>query len=330
MGLPGGFEDDSGGRVELQNSTNPGPQSRSYDVLRAQGVDGATGRTIYGTGQDGIADMTMTTRVYDGNQGRWNSLTAEKRLGDFRASTTLTTGLSKSGDFGVVAFQFSFSSSLQITADSLNLRLVSANGSGQRYEWAFVTLGGLDDAPFTFGQLAGYGATQYNDLGSASFLDQLGQPSGGPATNNQLPHGKSLSQFLKGTPGGVASGGVVSPGWFAMDDFNAVVLDGEESLNVNPGAGDTSLPSNQSIIGSDLGLAGGQGLDSFTVWMGYYDVGFDTDGDGFTTTRGIQQGVISELSFGSSSDFIVVPEPSIAWILLGGGLFAISRRSRKL
>ena len=73
MGLPGGFEDDSGGRVELQNSTNPGPQSRSYDVLRAQGVDGATGRTIYGTGQDGIADVDAGEAGVRGALDGWRS-----------------------------------------------------------------------------------------------------------------------------------------------------------------------------------------------------------------------------------------------------------------
>ena len=329
MGQPGGFDDDSGGRVELQSDANPGPQVRSYDVLRAQEVDGATGRTVFGQGQDGIADMTITTRVFNGNQGRWGTLAAEKRLGDYRSSVSLNSGISKSGDFGVVAYQFSFSSALQITADSFNMRLVSANGVGQIYEWAFITLGGVSDAPFTFGQLAGYGATQYSDLGSASFLTPSGQPSGGPATNSQLPNGKSLSQHLTGAVGGTPSGGEVAPGWFALDDFNAVVLDGEESLNVNPGSGASSLPANQTILGSDLGLAGGAAMTTFTVWMGYYDVGFDTDGDGFTTTRGLQQGAISELTLGSSSSFIGVPEPSVVWAVLGGVLLLLGRRNRE-
>ena len=329
MGQPGGFDDDSAGRVELHSNANPGPQARSYDVLRAQEVDGATGRTVFGQGQDGIADMTITTRVFNGNQGRWGSLAAEKRLGDYRSSVSIASGGSKSGDFGVVAYEFSFSSALQITADSFNMRLVSANGSGQLYEWAFITLGAVSDAPFTFGQLSGYGATQYSSLGSASFLTPSGQPSGGSATNNQLPHGKSLSQFLTGAAGGSPSGGEVAPGWFALDDFNAVVLDGEELLNVNPGTGTSSLVPNQTIEGSDLGLAGGAGISSFTVWMGYYDVGFDTDGDGFTATRGLQQGAISELTLGNSSDFIAVPEPSLVWMVFGGAVLAFGRRTRK-
>lgn len=128
MGQPGGFDDDSAGRVELHSNANPGPQARSYDVLRAQGVDGATGRTIFGQGQDGTADMTITTRVFNGNQGRWGSLAAEKRLGDYRSSVSIASGERKSGDFGVVAYEFSFSSALQITADSF------MNGRSSRWE----------------------------------------------------------------------------------------------------------------------------------------------------------------------------------------------------
>ena len=327
-GQPGGFEDDGSGKVVLQTTGNPGPQTRHYDVLRPNGTDASTGRTLYASGQDGVADLSIRTSIWDGSQGRWGSLQAEKVLGDYRSAVSPNAGTSRSGDFGVVVYEFSLASTLQITADTLNLRLVSANGSGQLYEWAFVTSGGVGDAPFTFGQLDAYGAANYSDLSSASYLNSLGQVSGGAATNQLLPHGKSLSQFLTGAPGQTVSGGNVAPGWYALDDFNSLVLDGPESLNVNPGSGSSTLPSNQTIRAGELGMAGGENLTHFTVWMGFYDVGFDTNGDGFTTSRARQSGVISELSFGSSNAFAGVPEPTSAGLVGVSLVMVCCRRKR--
>ena len=46
----------------------------------------------------------------------------------------------------------------------------------------------------------------------------------------------------------------MQPGWYSIDDFNAVVLDAPEDFLNNPLPGDGSIDDNQTITGDSLGL----------------------------------------------------------------------------
>ncbi len=77
----------------------------------------------------------------------------------------------------------------------------------------------------------------------------------------------------------------------------------------------------------ELGLDPDAPVTDFTVWLGYMDVGFDSNGDGFSSTSATQRAMISFINIGAT-DFTPVPEPSVT--LLGGllGLGLIARRRR--
>ena len=163
----------------------------------------------------------------------------------------------------------------------------------------------------------------YNETGSGTYYDALGVPSGSSGTGRQLGRGRSISQYLSASPGSGVSGGLVQPGWFALDDFNARIFDGPEELAANPLASDGSLEDNVTISGTRLGLPAEEHIQRFTVWMGYHDVAFDSDGDGFTATGGNPFVSVSQLSLGCTPVLAVIPEPGvggIAVLLAGAGL----------
>ena len=216
----------------------------------------------------------------------------------------------------MIVYEVTLNPAMSVNAESLSLRLLNPNGYSQLYEWAFVTVGTMDDAPFSATQLSNYNAQQYSTLGAGGIT----------GSGAVLPHGKSLSQFLSGQPGANSSGGLVQPGWWAIDDFNAIVLDGPEGTNVNPGSGQGGLDPDQTILGTDLGLAASEPISGFTVWFGFYDVGFDTSGDGFTTTRGRSGASFSDLTLGRS--FESIPEPSASLSCLAGLACLSLRRKR--
>ena len=311
-GLPGGFADDSLAPQILRDQANSGSLLRSYDVVQSGAANAVTGQPTYALGQDGETDLTIRTHLLDGSAGRWAKIAAEQRQGALRMNSLVDLGTSRPGDFGVVAFEVTFSSALGVTADQLAIRLASANGSSQLYEWSMVTMGGLNDAPFTLGQIGLYNQDIYN--GAAPQAAGNGDP---------LPTGRSISQFLAGEPASTdASGGVVTNGWWAIDDFNTQVPNGDESFGVN--GGDGRIDDNQTITGGQLGFAG-QPVTSFTVWFGLHDVAFDTNGDGFSLTEASPAASFTGLSFGTN--LVSIPEPS-SYLIFSLALGALVRRKR--
>jgi hypothetical protein len=330
-GNTGGFENEGTGRFLYNNAgtSTSGPNTRSYDFLQQTGAT-QNGKAIYGSGQDGATDLTVTSQIIDGSAGRWTSLTADKSDNSLRANAIIASGKSKPGDYGVIAYTFTFSAELGITAKDLGVRLTSVNGFGEIYEWSFVTLGGVDDAPFNLGDLATYKNTDYTKVSSGTYYNADGTPSGAAGTGGKLAEGKSISQFLAGQEAQNPSGGAVGPGWFANDDFHVDFKDGPETSFTNPTAGlpDPSKPDTLTVRGfEDLGLDPDSPVTTLTVWMGYMDVGFDSNGDGFSSTNATQRSMISYLNIGAS-DFTPLPEPSVT--LLGGLMAAglLVRRKR--
>lgn len=324
-GSPGGFEP---GISVLQTAATPGAVAREYDVLRQTVKNLNSGTMAYVSGQDGLTDLTITTRVVDGSQGRWASVQAGKRPTGYNGGSTIYSGTSRSGDWGLVALEFRFAPGMEITADRFSLYLTSANGTSEAYEWTMVTLGGMMDAPFSMARIGSYGATDYNNMSSSSYYSALGAVTGQPGSGQRLGTGRSMSQFLTGSPASSVSGGLVQPGWYAVDDFNARVFDGPEADWDNPYADDGVVDDNPTITGTMMGLNPSTRISAFTIWIGVNDVAFDSDGDGFTSTDGNPFASIAQLSFGSSPDPIGVPEPTTAVL---GLLFPLwmNRRIRK-
>jgi hypothetical protein len=320
-GAPGGFEP---GFAVLQSAGGVAAV-RHYDVLRQTGTD-AGGMAIFGSGQDGTADLTLRTRVVDGSAGRWTGVQAGKRPSGYNGGATIAGSTSRSGDWGLVALEFRFAPGMEISADQFALRLTSANGTTEAYEWSMVTLGGADDAPFSMADIGNYRASDYTALGSSTYYNGLGGLTGQPGTGERLATGRSMSQFLSGASAAPVSGGLVQRGWYAVDDFNAWVFDGPEAEWDNPYAEQGTLDDNPLITGTALGLAPGEHITGFTLWIGMHDVGFDSDGDGFTATDGNPFVSLAGLTLGCAEPE-AVPEPSAAALalLVFGGLI---RRKR--
>ena len=331
-GQPGGFEApaQAGGTV-VYNSRNSGTtaaNTRSYDFLKPSGTS-AGGNSIYGVGQDGNNDLTVTSRIIDNSNGHWTNLIADKTSEGLRSSAFVANGKSKAGDYGVIAYEFSFSPELGITAKDLAVRLSNVNGIGEIYEWSFVTLGTAADAPFNAADIANYRNTTYTNVSSGVYYNADGTPSGAAATGNALANGKSISQFLAGQPGQSPAGGLVDVGWYANDDFHVNFTDGPEATFTNPTAGSPDKPDTLSITGADLGLVDEfQIITDFTVWLGYIDVGFDSNGDGFTSTGSTQRGMISSVTIGASEP-PPVPEPSTSIFAALVGMSWVLRRKRR-
>jgi hypothetical protein len=130
-----------------------------------------------------------------------------------------------------------------------------------------ITLGKASDAPFDVASLDEYSALDYNNTRSGSFYSTAGLPSGLAGTAQRLGPGRSISQFLRGAPGSAVSGGLVQPGWYSIDDFNAGVFDGPEQYLDNPLPGDGSIDDNQTITGASLGLDPETPLSAITIWL---------------------------------------------------------------
>ena len=327
-GQAGGFEDEGIG-VHVYNKVGPtaGPSTRTYDFLTQNGST-PNGRPVYGLGHDGAGDLQITSQVIDGTHGHWTTLNADKREDDLRGNAILASGKSKPGDYGVIAYTFSFSADLGITAKDLGIRLTNVNSYGEIYQWSFVTLGDAASAPFDVNELANFKNTDYTNVGSGTFYNANGTPSGAAGTGKKLAEGKSISQFLAGQESKTPSGGQVQPGWYANDDFHVDFNDGPEASYTNPTAGfpDPSKPDTLTVRGvEDLGLDPDAPVTDFTVWLGYMDVGFDSNGDGFSSTGATQRAMISFINIGAT-DFSPVPEPSTAMF---AGLLSVAWLARR-
>jgi hypothetical protein len=320
-GSPGGFENEGPGTFEMRNRAAGSPVSRNYDVLAPTGS--GAGRVLYAEGQDGNTDLTIRTQVFDRSGGRWSNLEAEKRRDAYRTDVQVLESTSRSGDSALLAYEISFAAGMEVSAKDFAVRVASANGHGELYEWSFVTLGGMDDAPFDVSKVSQFKATDYSDLSGSKYFNADGSVrAGGISSDDPVACGVSMSQYLSGASATAApSGGTVQRGWYAIDDWNARVKDGAEDVLTNPEAGGGRLAIDQSVTGGMLGLTDFETVRTFTVWFGYHDIGFDTDGDGFTATNSNQEASLRQISLGSS-----VPEPTSAVLLAGALAMALRRR----
>jgi hypothetical protein len=133
-----------------------------------------------------------------------------------------------------------------------------------------------------------------------------------------------MSQFLAGLPASDVSGGNVRQGWYAIDDWNTIPRDGNEDFLSNPEGGIGRLPIDATISGQMLGMAGDSRISTFTVWFGYHDIGFDTNGDGFTATSSTQEASVRSINLGAS-----IPESGPALLLSAAAGAALLRRRRR-
>ena len=324
-GSLGGFP---AGRLDWATKGNPYAPPQTYDVLRQTGSDPETGKIIYSAGQDGTGDLTITSQIQDFSGGRWANLYAGKSNGGLEAGARVNWGTSRSGDSALISLELRFDPALQLTASDFSMRLISANGTSELYEWTMMTLGTASEAPFNPARINDYTAQDYNQIISGTYFNAAGGLTGQQGTGQRLASSRSISQFLAGTPGTPISGGLVQPGWYSIDDFNAVVYDGPEEFLDNPFPGDGLIDDNQTITGAMLGLDPKAPLTAITIWFGYHDVAFDTNGDGFTASDTNIYERVSSLTLGSSVPANVVPEPALP-SLLGGLIGGLALRRRR-
>jgi hypothetical protein len=343
---PADLEGRSGATKLNGTGTWGGQSTRHYDVVSKTG-------STYAGGPDGTQDLTITTRVMSNTSasstntwGRMNAtIDSNNGLG---VNAMMQSGKSRPNDWGFVAYTVTFSPDLKLTANDLSMRLSNVNGDGEIYEWAMVTLGTADQAPFasldTSGNLitriGDYKNTDYSDFTNSSYYNTDGSiKAGGIATGNALPTNKTMTQFLAGQPAG--SGEYLNPdgslknrgthivgdGWVALDNFMTRVSDSPPSnSNTAPPINPRNYPSNYDdevdITGALLGMDPLETVNSFTIWLGYNDVG--TAGtNGFTRTDSDMFSYVSGIQIGGS-----VPEPSAVGLSLLAGWALCFRRRR--
>lgn len=88
---------------------------------------------------------------------------------------------------------------------------------------------------------------------------------GRPGTGERLASSRSISQFLADAPAAPVSGGLVRPGWYAVNDCNARVFDGPGSDWDNPFSQQGRLDDNSLFTGAAPGLAPRDQISGFTV-----------------------------------------------------------------
>lgn len=309
-GQPGGFEANGTTRVVLEDGSGDGETTRAYDIFRPGAAPGEVVR-----GQDGVTDVSMRSMVRDGSDGRWATAQLERDRAQMRAHVVTTASTSRSGDSAVMAFELTFDSGLGVTADHLAVNLSGVSGRGDLYEWAFVTVGGIEDAPFDPAAVDTYTARDY------SVVPDGVVPGTGSAT--LLANGRPMSAFLAGQSRTTAVDGMVEPGWWAADGFNVAVTSGREAGR-NPAPAANALNRSYTVTGAALGLAASELVEKVTVWFGFNDVAFDTNGDGFTRTAGDHTARLVSLTLGASAPTII-PEPDLATLISLGLAFFIFR-----
>ena len=309
-GRPGGFEANGTTRVVLEDGSGDGETTRAYDIFRPGASPG-----VVVSGQDGVTDLSMRSMVRDGSDGRWATAQLERDRAQMRAHVVTTASTSRSGDSAVMAFELTFDSRLGVTADHLAVNLSGISGRGDLYEWAFVTVGGIEEAPFDPAAVDTYTARDY------SVVPDGVVPGSGPTV--PLAHGRPMSAFLAGQTRTTAAAGLVQPGWWAADGFNVAVSAGRETTR-NPAPAADALNRSYTVTGAALGLAATELVEKVTVWFGFNDVAFDTNGDGFTRTSGDHTARLVSLTLGASAP-AMIPEPDLATLVSLGLAFFIFR-----
>ncbi len=331
------------GTVKPSGGTWNGEHTNSYDVLRNGGGN------YYTEGTDGKADFSITSRVLS-STGAWSRMNAtidsNNGLG---VNATMQSGKSRPGDWGLVAYTVTLSADLQLKANDLSVRLSNVNGDGEIYEWAMVTLGTAEQAPFASldanGKLqtaiGNYKNTNYNNFNGGSFYNADGTTKvGGVATGAQLPLGKTITQFLAGEPAGsrdylnpdgsfINRGThIVKDGWVSLDNYTVKVFDAAPSDSntaapINPRNYTSNYDDEVDITGAELAMGPGDAVTSFTIWLGYNDVA-TAKADGFTRTNADMFGYLSSIKIGNS--LASIPEPSAMVLALLAGACCFRRR----
>ena len=117
----GGFQNEGFTAMTLRSQMDAEAEQYEYDVLR-RAAEAGTG---FEEGQDGQMDMSVRATVIGGNEGRWTALEAQKRRDTFRGDGLVDAGTSRSGDYGLVVFEFDFASELKVLADDFKVRVTS-------------------------------------------------------------------------------------------------------------------------------------------------------------------------------------------------------------
>ena len=290
--------------------------SMDYDVLDNTGNDPTCGVDFYTAGTDGIADLRIEGERVVSTGNPWTQFEGDydtTSSGSFRSDVSVSpnNGGSREGDFGYIKWTFTLINGLENSslASMFATRHTSTNGSSELYEWAQVT---VNSVPFTESDIGNYSKTDYNDCSATTYLDTNCDETANPPTTNVVPNNVTMSEFLNGDPSGThAPGGLITPGWWAVDDFNTTILDGLEATSTNPQAGNGSEDDNQTISGAptysgdgggtpdgDFGLAETTAVNSVTYFLGYSDVAVDTDNNGFTSTNSLPAAGVTFLTLG--------------------------------
>jgi hypothetical protein len=335
VGQQGGWEarDTNFTYVEYANKSTPAVAPRNYNIIHQTGTDQKTGRPLYSEGNN-IADepLKITTKIYSSAGNAWSRLRGGISNQGISSQMEASSGSSRPGDWGLVSYRIDIPASYDIDAANLGLRLDNVNGSGEFYEWAFVTVNdSLDNPLFDVKKMDDYEANIFSDLSSSTFFNPDGTPKAGgtarPTTN--LPRGQTISQFLAGQPAGPASQNVTN-GWFAADKHNVGIKDGLEAFD-SPSSGTGWTNNVFDVNAKNLGLDETEKINSITVWMGYNDVAFDTDGNGITRSGPNSQiGQVQSITIGATDFTPPIPEPSTLTLFGGALLSLLGRRRRPL
>jgi hypothetical protein len=319
--------------VEYANINDaPGTNhTRQYNIVEQIGTDANTGKAISRIGQNASqAPISITTKIFASANNPWSRIRGGISNQGISSQMETISRQSRPGDWAVVAYQIDIPASYNVDARNFSVRLDNVNGSGELYEWAFVTVNerNLENPGFSLGAFDTYEPTTYSNLTNSGYYNADGTVKAGgvESPSTALAHGKTISQHLAGSAAGPAAF-QVQPGWYAADKHNVVINDARESFD-NPSGG-TGWTENVFDVNAELlGIDEQTQITSFTVWMGWHDVAFDTDGDGRTRTgTNSQLGQISGFKIGSS-DFSPVPEPSSSSMALLALLGVCGRRRR--
>lgn len=290
-------------------TTLPNGFTATFDILNVTGSGecDAVPINLYEEGQDGTDDLRLTVTVVNGSGSRWNAEEARwspAGIADFRSSWRInSSNVSRPNDYGYMKFNFEFLNlGPSIAAEETSITVQGANGSSEAYEWTFVTVNG---AAIPVANIANYRNTTYSDLAGSSNFNASGtwlnapqaltNGDPAPAASDRFPHNQTMSEFLSGSNN---SGGLVSAGWWAIDDFNTDIYDAPEQESFNPDGGNGLINDNQTIDGLDFGLAPLATIDQFAVYFGLVDVGFDTNTNGTTQTNSLPSAAFSEFTIG--------------------------------
>jgi hypothetical protein len=335
-GQPGGWEPRTTNfsYVEYANKNTPGTSNttREYSIITETGVDPKTGRPLMSEGQNIAGEpLSVTTKIMTSAGNTWSRLRGGISNQGMSSQAEVSSNTSRPGDWGVVAYQFDIPAAYDVDAANFAIRLDNVNGSGELYEWAFVTLNerNIENPGFDMADFDSYGGEVYNDLSSSTYFNPDGTvKAGGTARpTTRLPNGKTISQHLAGQAAGPASENV-EIGWYAADMHSARVNDGPEDFD-NPSGGTGFAQNVFDVNAQKLGVDPETKVTSFTVWMGYFDVAFDTNGNGTTRTGPNSQiGQISSVKLGATDFTPAVPEPSGALCAILALFGSLIRRRR--